>query len=49
VLVDAERRSDPAFRVPDGAEVALLPPFSGGAGWSGACRWADVAFAACAG
>jgi molybdopterin converting factor small subunit len=31
VLVDSERRSDPAYRVPDGAEVALLPPFSGGA------------------
>jgi sulfur-carrier protein len=30
VLVDSERRSDPTFRVPDGAEVALLPPFSGG-------------------
>jgi sulfur-carrier protein len=30
VLVDAERRSDPAFPVPDGAELALLPPFSGG-------------------
>lgn len=30
VLVDAERRSDPGFVVPDGAEVALLPPFSGG-------------------
>jgi molybdopterin synthase sulfur carrier subunit len=31
VLVDSQRRSDPAFEVPDGAEVALLPPFSGGA------------------
>lgn len=30
VLVDAERRADPGFEVPDGAEVALLPPFSGG-------------------
>lgn len=31
VLVDTERRADPAFDVRDGAEVALLPPFSGGA------------------
>jgi sulfur-carrier protein len=31
VLVDSERRDDPSFEVPDGAEVALLPPFSGGA------------------
>lgn len=30
VLVDGERRSDPAGPVPDGAEVALLPPYSGG-------------------
>lgn len=30
VLVDTERRDDPALPVPDGAEVALLPPFSGG-------------------
>jgi molybdopterin converting factor small subunit len=30
VLVDGERRSDPASLVPDGAELALLPPFSGG-------------------
>jgi molybdopterin converting factor small subunit len=30
VLVDTERRADPSFPVPDGAEVALLPPFSGG-------------------
>jgi sulfur-carrier protein len=30
VLVDGERRSDPASPVPDGAELALLPPFSGG-------------------
>ena len=32
VLVDGERWEDPARPVPDGAEVALLPPFSGGAG-----------------
>jgi molybdopterin synthase sulfur carrier subunit len=31
VLVDGERGPDLATRVPDGAEVALLPPFSGGA------------------
>jgi sulfur-carrier protein len=30
VLVDGERWRDPAAPVPDGAEVALLPPFSGG-------------------
>jgi sulfur-carrier protein len=30
VLVDGGRRRDPASEVPDGAEVALLPPFSGG-------------------
>ena len=30
VLVDTERRDDPSFQVRDGAEVALLPPFSGG-------------------
>jgi molybdopterin converting factor small subunit len=30
VLVDTERCADPAREVPDGAEVALLPPFSGG-------------------
>ena len=30
VLVDTERRDDPSFEVRDGAEVALLPPFSGG-------------------
>jgi len=30
VLVDGERSSDPAVIVPDGAEVALLPPYSGG-------------------
>lgn len=35
VLVDAERHADPDFPVPDGAEVALLPPFSGGSG----CSW----------
>lgn len=29
VLVDGGR-ADPATQVPDGAEVALLPPFSGG-------------------
>ena len=31
VMVAGERRTDPAGRVDDGAEVALLPPFSGGA------------------
>jgi molybdopterin synthase sulfur carrier subunit len=31
VMVDGERRTDPAGQVADGAEVALLPPFSGGA------------------
>jgi molybdopterin synthase sulfur carrier subunit len=31
VMVDGERRTDPAGQVDDGAEVALLPPFSGGA------------------
>ena len=31
VLVDGERWRDPAALVPDGAELALLPPFSGGA------------------
>ena len=31
VLVDGERRGAPATPVPDGAELALLPPFSGGA------------------
>ena len=30
VLVDGERWRDPAATVPDGAELALLPPFSGG-------------------
>jgi molybdopterin synthase sulfur carrier subunit len=30
VLVDGERWHDPAAVVPDGAELALLPPFSGG-------------------
>jgi sulfur-carrier protein len=30
VLVDGERWPDPAAPVPDGAELALLPPFSGG-------------------
>jgi len=30
VLVDGERRADPATPVPDGAELAVLPPFSGG-------------------
>jgi molybdopterin synthase sulfur carrier subunit len=30
VLVDGERQRDLAASVPDGAEVALLPPFSGG-------------------
>jgi molybdopterin converting factor small subunit len=30
VLVDGERWRDPAAPVPDGAELALLPPFSGG-------------------
>ncbi len=30
VLVDGERWSDPAAPVPDGAELALLPPYSGG-------------------
>lgn len=30
VLVDGERLRDPSAPVPDGAEVALLPPFSGG-------------------
>jgi molybdopterin synthase sulfur carrier subunit len=31
VLVDGERWRDPSAPVPDGAELALLPPFSGGA------------------
>lgn len=31
VLVDTERLDDPSFEVRDGAEIALLPPFSGGA------------------
>ena len=30
VLVDGERWGDLAAPVPDGAELALLPPFSGG-------------------
>ena len=30
VLVDGRRCSDETAPVPDGAEVALLPPFSGG-------------------
>src|SRR5829696_4624890 len=30
VLVDGERWRDPTAPVPDGAELALLPPFSGG-------------------
>ena len=30
VLVDGERWHDPTAPVPDGAELALLPPFSGG-------------------
>jgi len=30
VLLDGERCSDPSTPVPDGAELALLPPFSGG-------------------
>jgi molybdopterin converting factor small subunit len=30
VLVDGERWHDRAAPVPDGAELALLPPFSGG-------------------
>jgi molybdopterin synthase sulfur carrier subunit len=30
VLVDGERWHDQAAVVPDGAELALLPPFSGG-------------------
>jgi sulfur-carrier protein len=30
VLVDGERWPDPTAPVPDGAELALLPPFSGG-------------------
>jgi molybdopterin converting factor small subunit len=30
VLVDGGRCGDRAIEVPDGAEVALLPPFSGG-------------------
>jgi molybdopterin synthase sulfur carrier subunit len=30
VLVDGERWYDPGALVPDGAELALLPPFSGG-------------------
>ena len=29
VLVDGDR-GDPAAQVPDGTEIALLPPFSGG-------------------
>jgi molybdopterin synthase sulfur carrier subunit len=30
VLVDGERWDDHDAQVPDGAELALLPPFSGG-------------------
>jgi sulfur-carrier protein len=30
VLVDGQPWRDPAATVPDGAELALLPPFSGG-------------------
>lgn len=30
VLVDGERLRDRGAEVPDGAELALLPPFSGG-------------------
>jgi sulfur-carrier protein len=30
VLVDGERWTDRTATVPDGAELALLPPFSGG-------------------
>jgi molybdopterin synthase sulfur carrier subunit len=30
VLVDGERCGDEATPVPDGAELAVLPPFSGG-------------------
>jgi molybdopterin converting factor small subunit len=30
VLVDGGRRGDPDTEVPDGVEVVLLPPFSGG-------------------
>jgi molybdopterin converting factor small subunit len=30
VLVNGERWRDPSAAVPDGAELALLPPFSGG-------------------
>jgi molybdopterin synthase sulfur carrier subunit len=30
VLLDGERCADLATPVPDGAELALLPPFSGG-------------------
>jgi sulfur-carrier protein len=35
VLVDGERWHDPKASVPDGAELALLPPFSGGSGRRG--------------
>jgi molybdopterin converting factor small subunit len=35
VLVDGERWHDRAAPVPDGAELALLPPFSGGSGRRG--------------
>jgi molybdopterin converting factor small subunit len=31
VLIDSERCDDPSVEVRDGAEIALLPPFSGGA------------------
>ena len=30
VLLDGQRLTDPDAPVPDGAELALLPPFSGG-------------------
>jgi molybdopterin synthase sulfur carrier subunit len=35
VLVDGERWHDRAAPVPDGAELALLPPFSGGSSGNG--------------
>ena len=41
VLVDGERWRGPAAPVPDGAELALLPPFSGGpssGGWTPPAR-----------